>query len=362
MAMRSRGSRSQTILKTPPSPDDPSKVKKTSKQARKRRLGCCSRLLLIVVGGLLACYITVPFLIRFSPWLQQALVFVHHVRTPLYGNISNPSEFGLQNAREFELFHENGCEIEVWQILTKLYTQHNSLKENFTEALSDGSPIVLYLHGNTGTRATYHRVQLYKYLAEERGYHVITFDYRGFGNSLCFPSERGMMEDGLLIWTWIKKHAPNSKVYVWGHSLGSTAATFLTKELCDTEDTTNEPHGLILDAPLTNIIDAGTNHPFSVPYWPIMSLFRNFVLENFQDRFESANRLKDITIPILIFHGHKDFIIPFHIGEKMHRIAVENSTPGHGMVEFVDCGDTAHKNNYVSPLARAALDTFIPHN
>lgn len=38
--------------------------------------------------------------------------------------------------------------------------------------------VVIYMHGNAGTRASDHRVQLYKIL-NDRNYHVIAFDYRG---------------------------------------------------------------------------------------------------------------------------------------------------------------------------------------
>ena len=62
-------------------------------------------------------------------------------------------------------------------------------------------------------------------------------------------------------------------------SLGSAAATYLTKELCDSG---GQPSGLILDAPLTNIFDAAQNHPITLPYWPVLSLLQNYVLEAFE--------------------------------------------------------------------------------
>lgn len=46
------------------------------------------------------------------------------------------------------------------------------------DSLADGLPIVVYLHGNSGSRASPHRVELYTIL-QELNYHVITADYRG---------------------------------------------------------------------------------------------------------------------------------------------------------------------------------------
>lgn len=47
------------------------------------------------------------------------------------------------------------------------------------DAFSAGSlPIIVYLHGNSGSRAGSHRIELYKIL-QSLEYHVLTLDYRG---------------------------------------------------------------------------------------------------------------------------------------------------------------------------------------
>lgn len=47
----------------------------------------------------------------------------------------------------------------------------------YEEALSHGEPVILYMHGNAGTRGGSHRIELYT-LLRKMNYHVITFDYR----------------------------------------------------------------------------------------------------------------------------------------------------------------------------------------
>ena len=359
MAARHRGSRTATALQQAKSHKADGKPAVKNK-TRKRLLS-----LVTIVLVVLALYSTPAVLVRYSEWLQKALIFVHHVRTPFYGNLSDPGSYGLKFARQFELFHEDQCGVEVWQVLPRVYHDGDEVnmdialsESDFQSALSDGAPVVLYLHGNTGTRALYHRVEVYKYLSGEKGFHVVTFDYRGFGNSQCHPSERGMMEDALLVWKWVRTHAPDSKIYIWGHSLGSAAATYLTKELCDSGE---QPSGMILDAPFTDVLDAAENHPITLPYWPIIPLFRYYILETLEERFESVQRLKDITCPVLILHGRNDIIIPFHIGEKFYNTVLEfkKDHPSMGSVEFVDCGETNHKENYLSPHTHSALDRFI---
>lgn len=50
--------------------------------------------------------------------------------------------------------------------------------ESPEDSFSSGNPIVLYLHGNSGSRAGSHRIELYKIL-QSLNYHVVTMDYRG---------------------------------------------------------------------------------------------------------------------------------------------------------------------------------------
>ncbi|KAL8185173.1 UNVERIFIED_CONTAM: Monoacylglycerol lipase abhd12 [Gekko kuhli] len=90
----------------------------------------------------------------------------------------------------------------------------------YEDALGSSSPVVLYLHGNGGTRGGEHRVELYKVLSSF-GYHVVTFDYRGWGDSIGSPSESGLTYDALHVFDWIKARSGDNPVYIWGHSLGT---------------------------------------------------------------------------------------------------------------------------------------------
>lgn len=84
-------------------------------------------------------------------------------------------------------------------------------------------PIILYLHGIFSNRALDHRIGLYK-LLQKMNYHVITFDYRCFGDSDSADlSEIGCVEDSQYVLQWIMEKVKNNStpIFVWGHSLGS---------------------------------------------------------------------------------------------------------------------------------------------
>lgn len=101
-------------------------------------------------------------------------------------------------------------------------------KENLFEEIlrKTEDPIVLYLHGNTGSRANSHRVDLYKTL-RKLGYHVIALDYRGFADSSDIsPTEDGCVNDAFAMYRYIKNLA-HTPVFIYGHSLGN-AITLMT--------------------------------------------------------------------------------------------------------------------------------------
>lgn len=58
-----------------------------------------------------------------------------------------------------------------------LLEKHEEDKAHYEKLLSHGEPIVIYMHGNSGTRANEHRVQLYHVL-QDINCHVIAVDYR----------------------------------------------------------------------------------------------------------------------------------------------------------------------------------------
>jgi abhydrolase domain-containing protein 12 len=185
--------------------------------------------------------------------------------------------------------------------------------------------------------------------------HVVTFDYRGFGDSQCYPNETNIMEDGLLVWEWIKSQAPPStKIYLWGHSLGSGVTTHLTLHLQSIGFT---PDGIILDAPFTSIQEAAYNHPLGKPFVPLgMNYFRGM-----QEKHSSIERIVHITCPIMIIHGTGDHIIPFRLGKKLYEAALSaRDIESQKQVIFIDCGYyTGHKYNYLHIDVQKPLSDFL---
>ncbi|XP_073648734.1 lysophosphatidylserine lipase ABHD12 isoform X3 [Tursiops truncatus] len=233
------------------------------KRALGRRKGLCFRLrkILLCVVGL---YVAIPFLIKLCPGIQAKLIFLNFVRVPYFIDLKKPQDQGLNHTCNYYLQPEEDVTLGVWHTVPAVWWKNAQGKDQmwYEDALASSHPIILYLHGNAGTRGGDHRVELYKVLSS-LGYHVVTFDYRGWGDSVGTPSERGMTYDALHVFDWIKARSGDNPVYIWGHSLGTGVATNLVRRLCERE---TPPDALILESPFTNIREEAKSHPFSVIY------------------------------------------------------------------------------------------------
>lgn len=259
--------------------------------------------------------------------------------------------------------------------------------------------VYIYYHGNAGTRAVGHRVELYKVISSHLNGHVITFDYRGFGDSDGWPSEEGLNTDAFSVYNWVLKQINNdaSRVVIWGHSLGSGVTSRFISELCTAVNSQGKspshviqtysleklplPSSLILDAPFSSLQDAALYHPAGrlfqvIPYYE--QLLTMFLLE----KFPSVERIKNITLPLLILHGRQDFRLPFFLGEALYDSAIAAravtaklgtvapvigtgyhvvSREAHG-VRFVELPEGEHNSIYCQPgLLSSVISFFQDH-
>uniref|UniRef100_A0A3P9B632 Abhydrolase domain containing 12, lysophospholipase n=1 Tax=Maylandia zebra TaxID=106582 RepID=A0A3P9B632_9CICH len=229
-----------------------------------RELGLVGKLKRVVLWLLLV-YVSIPFIIKLCPSIQAKLVFLNFVRMPYFIDLKRPLDQGLNHTHNFYLEPESGLKIGVWHTVpAQMWREAQGKKGDWYESkFSSSHPVILYLHGNAGTRGGDHRVQLYKVLSS-LGYHVVTFDYRGWGDSEGSPSESGMTSDALFIYDWLKRRTDKTlPLYIWGHSLGTGVATNVVRRLCDRG---SPPDALILESPFTNIREEAKSHPFSMVY------------------------------------------------------------------------------------------------
>ena len=192
---------------------------------------------------------------------------------------------------------------------------------------------VLYFHGNGGNLSIWAPI-----LAgiARRGYSVLAFDYRGYGNSTGRPSERGLYRDvdAVLERFWSASPTGTPVIY-WGRSLGTAAAAYAAGR--------RAPDGLILEAPFPD----ARSLVRSSPPLAFLALFSTY-------RFPTAEFLERVTAPVMVMHGDCDSVIPLVQGQ-----ALFEKVPGPKHFFTIRGGD---HNDVTPPDPRAywqAVDAFV---
>ncbi|XP_025104567.1 monoacylglycerol lipase ABHD12-like [Pomacea canaliculata] len=315
----------------------------------------------IVILAVFLAYIAIPIFLKTNPWILSKVVFSNIIRWPPFVNLSSPGDFGLNNTRNFYMDTEEDVRIGAWHKLPVSLSESKEVAwDKYEESLRSGKTIFLYLHGNSGTRGGYHRVQIYKFLSQLDA-HVLTIDYRGFGDSTGTPSEEGVVHDAYFAYKWLKSKSNNAPIFIWGHSLGTGITTALSRRLCEEGD---DPVGVILEAPFNNILEAAEHHPFSLPF-RLLPWFKSIFIDSIKEhgiQFSSDENIMKVTPHILILHAEDDGIVPFHLGHKLYQKAKETRTPATGDVELVvfqGHHGYGHKHIFLAPELPDIIKKFM---
>lgn len=182
-----------------------------------------------------------------------------------------------------------------------------------------GKPVVLFFHGNAGNIS--HRIDNLR-LISEMGLSVLIFDYRGYGRSAGSPSESGFSKDALAALNWLKGQGWESdQIIYFGRSLGAAVAVTLADK--------QEPAKLILETPFTSVQAMGRHH------YPLLNMTLGWLL---RDRFDNLEKIGRVDVPLLIFQGDRDSIVPESMARELFAAANEPKT--FHLIQGADHNDT----------------------
>jgi hypothetical protein len=178
----------------------------------------------------------------------------------------------------------------------------------FKSQLKSSRGLILYFHGNKGNLQRWG--QLHADFTE-RGYDFMVPDYRGYGNSTGKPAERTLFEDARQVYEFARERYPADRIVLYGRSLGSGMASFLSAHV--------RSRSLILETPFDNIkgLFAAYLKLEKVPFSPAFN-------------FPNDRHLRMTQVPVLIFHGKRDRVVPFESASRLK----EQLKPGDQFVEF----------------------------
>lgn len=315
----------------------------------------------IAVASLLGVYAVLLALLTTSTF-QSHVVYLHAIQMTWFKDLDVPETFGFRKNQvtPFTIKTPDNERLHAWHILpVELYRKHEtSLIEEPTGFVTDiksrlafkllrddpDARLVLHMHGAGGTVASGYRVPNYRALSagNPSKIHVLTFDYRGFGQSTGSPSETGLIVDALAVVDWAMNIAgiPPSRILLFAQSMGTAVAIAVSKHLA-LQDTPIVFAGTVLVAPFVDVATlvstyriAGTIPILSpIARFPILfKTLQRFIRDKWLSRdsiaqYVRANEHNGEKYRIAIVHAEDDYDIPWHHSQLVFWHAVNASIP-----------------------------------
>jgi abhydrolase domain-containing protein 12 len=195
--------------------------------------------------------------------------------------------------------------------------------------------LILYFHGTSGTLGSGWRPASYRalYAADPANTHILTFDYRGYGESTGHPSEPGLITDALAVTDWAIRVAgiPPERIVIFGQSLGSAVAIALVNELAK-RDPAVRFAGLVVTASFADVAQLTATYriggviPVLSPVVKIGPLFR-FFTRRLHSTWDNAARLAEFVTTaeryhVTLIHAEDDTDIPAEHSRPLFKRAV----------------------------------------
>ena len=154
---------------------------------------------------------------------------------------------------------------------------------------------ILYSHGNAEDIGDLE--PLFREL-HDAGFAVLGYDYEGYGTSEGTAGEKAAYADIDAAYAFLTEteRIPPARVVVFGRSVGSGPAIDLASR--------KPVGGLIVQSGFTSAFRVLTR----VPLLPF-------------DKFRNLDKIGRVKCPVLVMHGRRDGVIPFHHGERLFAAA-----------------------------------------
>ncbi len=167
---------------------------------------------------------------------------------------------------------------------------------------------IIFFHGAGGNMSTYQYIT--KPLVEN-GFQVVMVDVRGYGKSTGKPTHLNVAEDGQKMFDYLltRKDIQNTKIYLYGASLGSQVSTHLAK------DNQAKISGLILDGGMSSFTD------IAIRFKPEM---KDIIEKYVTSPYSAKEDVKSLNgLPKLFIYSKGDSTVPFEHGQVIYNNAPE---------------------------------------
>ena len=167
---------------------------------------------------------------------------------------------------------------------------------------------IIFFHGAGGNMSTYQYIT--KPLVEN-GFQVVMVDVRGYGKSTGKPTHLNVAEKKKKMFDYLltTKDIQNTKIYLYGASLGSQVSTHLAK------DNQAKISGLILDGGMSSFTD------IAIRFKPEM---KDIIEKYVTSPYSAKEDVKSLNgLPKLFIYSKGDSTVPFEHGQVIYNNAPE---------------------------------------
>ena len=219
----------------------------------------------------LICYIV---LVGFLYLTQRSLLYY-----PIHSWVS-AKQMGLMRASDVTYQTKDGLTLRAWY-----------------QKATGGRPTLILFHGNQGKLAS--RVPTMQ-AALKQGFGMMATSYRGYSGNPGKPTEEGLYNDAEAAIAFLEKQGvKTADMILFGRSLGTGVAMEMA--------TRYNFKAVVLLTPYTTIPDAAQHHYWYVPAkWLV------------KDQFDNLKKAPLIDEPVLVFHGDKDEVVPYDMGQQVY--------------------------------------------
>lgn len=142
---------------------------------------------------------------------------------------------------------------------------------------------------------------------------VLTFDYRGYGESTGSPNRAGLIQDGVAVVEWAQKNARCKKLFLVGQSLGGAVSV-----LTYVQNKPKQVEALILESTFASYreITRKKLNQFWLTWplqWPLSFLV--------SDELSPIDVIKDVNKPLVFLHSETDPVVPYASGMLLYEAA-----------------------------------------
>jgi alpha-beta hydrolase superfamily lysophospholipase len=200
----------------------------------------------------------------------------------------------------------------------------------FTPVDSVRKGVVIYFHGN---KENINRFAKFSSNFTRLGYEVWMADYPGYGKTVGNRTEKILYEQSLQIYKMASSKYAKDSIVIYGKSLGTGIAAYLASRY--------DCKQLILETPYYSIPDLLGYYAFIYP----MQRMSKYKIPTYQ-------YLEDVKVPIIIFHGTNDGVIPYSCAVKLKEVLKPTD-------QFITIEKGSHNDLDDFPLYHQKLDSLL---